>query len=126
MARYVIGMDLTRPHQNAAEIAEALRSLDPDSENILSNVWIVKTNLPIQRLYARLTGRLTPSDKLFITDVGTESVAVNLDGPVAPLRRASLPGVDGPASLMASLLRSILKRRSKLLTAATAESSRSA
>lgn len=133
MLRYLISLDLFRPHQNAAAIAGQLRSFDRNCENVLSNVWIITSDLPIQYIRMRLAQHLSPNDKVFICDIGTEAAGINLDLQFGA-RTTVLAGVDRPALFMASLLRSILKRRSKLLVnatttpvkAATAESSRSA
>jgi hypothetical protein len=100
----------------------------------LSNVWLVRTNLPVQYIKARLAPHLTSNDKLYICDVGTEAIGVNLDCDLTPGPEVAA-NAEQSTFFMASVLRSILRRRSKLLTAATivspitaatAESSRSA
>lgn len=133
MLRYLISLDLFRPHQNAAAVASQLRALDEDCENVLSNVWLISSNLPVQYIRMRLAQHLSANDRVFICDIGTEVAGVNL----ASQAEAAAPahnGAEPPASFMASLRRSILGRRSRLLVnavnppvkAATAESSRSA
>lgn len=123
MPRYLISLDLSRPHHNSTAIADLLRSLDHHSQNVLSNVWLVSSNLPIHYIRARLLPHLALTDKLYICDVGREAIGVNVECDLDALASPSCS--DEPAhaprkSLMAGLLRSILRRRSKLLVAATA------
>jgi hypothetical protein len=87
-------------------------------------VWLVSTNLPIHYIRARLLPHLSLTDKLYICDVGREAIGVNVDWDLANVTTAQ-PGsseisLRAPESFMAGLLRSILRRRSKLLLAATA------
>jgi hypothetical protein len=97
----------------------------------------MNSDLAIHTIRIRLTPYMTPNDKLYICEVGAEAVGVNLDCELKPLPNKHHPmgltSIERPAFFMTGLLRSILRRRSKLLTtatgvapirAATAESSR--
>jgi hypothetical protein len=102
-------------------VATQIRALDPECRNVLSNMWLANTNLPMHYIRARLLPHLSSKDKLYICNVDGEAIGVNLDHGLTVEPHEAAARRSG--FFVSGLLRSVLRRRSKLLMAATATTS---
>ncbi len=129
MHRYVIACEVNRA-KGAVQVADAIRRLASQWEHPLAGLWVVETAFKAQDIRAALLAHLDAKDRLYITEAGldtAQSNAVPSSGakvtPIGPVTKVN--DVQGRNRMLTAIF-SRSGKRSRHLTAATAENLKSA
>ncbi|MGO9171429.1 MAG: hypothetical protein ACLP7P_05645 [Rhodomicrobium sp.] len=129
MHRYVIACEVNRA-KGAVQVADAIRRLASQWEHPLAGLWVVETAFKAQDIRTALLAHLDAKDRLYITEAGldtAQSNAVPSSGakvtPIGPVTKVN--DVQGRNRMLTAIF-SRSGKRSRHLTAATAENLKSA
>ena len=129
MHRYVIACEVNRA-KGAVQVADAIRRLASQWEHPLAGLWVVETAFKAEDIRAALLAHLDAKDRLYITEAGldtAQSNAVPSSGakvtPIGPVTKVN--DVQGRNRMLTAIF-SRSGKRSRHLTAATAENLKSA
>lgn len=119
MQRYIISYDLYRPATNYSEFTACIKQIGEQWERPLANLWIIETLLYADEIRQILSEYLTSGDKLYICEVGSDEVAMD----IAPLAHCNVVAANfrkrSPGRLLANVLpHRAVERESHLLMAA--------
>jgi hypothetical protein len=127
--RYVIACEVNRA-KGAVQVADAIRRLASQWEHPLAGLWVVETAFKAQDIRTALLAHLDAKDRLYITEAGldtAQSNAVPSSGakvtPIGPVTKVN--DVQGRNRMLTAIF-SRSGKRSRHLTAATAENLKSA
>ncbi len=129
MHRYVIACEVNRA-KGAVQVADAIRRLASQWEHPLAGLWVVETAFKAQDIRTALLAHMDAKDRLYITEAGldtAQSNAVPSSGakvtPIGPVTKVN--DVQGRNRMLTAIF-SRSGKRSRHLTAATAENLKSA
>jgi hypothetical protein len=127
--RYVIACEVNRA-KGAVQVADAIRRLASQWEHPLAGLWVVETTFKAQDIRAALLAHLDAKDRLYITEAGLDTAQSNTvpsSGakvtPIGPVTKVN--DVQGRNRMLTAIF-SRSGKRSRHLTAATAENLKSA
>jgi hypothetical protein len=128
--RYVIACEVDRA-KRATEVANAIRRLASKWEHPLTGLWVVETTFSAQDIRSALLVHMGEKDRLYITEAGREKAESNVvpaSGakvtPIGPVVQVN--EVRSNTNRMLTAIFSRSGKRSRHLTAATAENLKSA
>ncbi len=129
MHRYVIACEVNRA-KGAVQVADAIRRLASQWEHPLAGLWVVETAFKAQDIRTALLAHLDAKDRLYITEAGLDTAQSNAVPsswakvtPIGPVTKVN--DVQGRNRMLTAIF-SRSGKRSRHLTAATAENLKSA